>query len=956
MEGLAQTLVSNVGNLVGEEFRQLRAVGGQVSELMDELAAMNAIIRMHSEADDDGGAIDHFVREWMKQVRELAYDAEDCIHLYIFRIRCRRGLGVVVWCKRQIRTLFSRHRLAGEITALNARAVAISERHARYGVSRDALRRTPSLASAGPAAAATSEYALRPADSADHFVGISEQVNTLANNLRAPGMALTVFCVVGFGGLGKTTLAMEVCRQLEADFQRHAQVSVSQAFDCKKDLKELLKQVLRQIAKVKTKEDDNNIMQQQDASLTGIDAFNVDQLAELLDKNLLDKRYLIVVDDVWTVQVWEAIHFRLPRSNCGSRIIVTTRMESVAKAASHSEDRCIHRMEPLGIAASKKLFVNRVFGTEGTLPCELESITDSILGKCSGLPLAIVSIASLLAGYKSNGRLQKWERVCSSIGSEMESNPTLEGMRQLITLSYNYLPHRLKVCMMYLSIFPEDYEIPKIMLLYKWMAEGLIAEKRGLTLIEVAEEYFSELVSRNMIQPAHVNFDGSVTTCRVHDMMLEVLVSKSLEANFVSLVGRQFIGVPYGKIRRLSVHDDEWGPNEEEEVTNDYESPSKQTGKGPCVRRGVEEIALEHARSLVIFKSQDSHLLDRLGEFKLLRVLNLEKCKVLKDYHMKYVCRMYLLRFLSLSGTNITVIPPLIGDLEHLQVLNVFGTLLSGLPETVTKLAKLERLIFGNKEEWRTVWRPRRGLSKMKALRKVYSMRLDENHEIAREIGQLQQLEELCLLVSCSVSTVLSQLGKSLSKVRSLRSLNIGAIWYSGPALDFLLEMSPSPSLQYLRIAGGISQLPDWVRSLTSLANISIAGACLVGDQLYDVLCKLPNLKTMIIEKDGYSGTELVARSKHTFPALTYLALAEYECPKIVQFEQGSMAKLEMFGIGFAGMERSILGIEHLTSLKDVHISGKEDNSSLDCALKQLKSESDSRSEPKQFKVTVRYI
>ncbi|VAH25096.1 unnamed protein product [Triticum turgidum subsp. durum] len=296
MEGAAQTLVSNVGNLVGEEFRQLRAVDGQVAELRDELAAMKAILRMHSEADVDG-AIDHFLREWMKQVCELSYDAEDCVHLYIFRIRCRRGLGFLVWPKRQIMTIVSRHRLAGDIKALHARAVAISERHVRYGVSRDALRSSPSFAASVPAAAATSEYALRPADSPDQFVGISKQVETLANNLKATedearDMKLTVFSVVGFGGLGKTTVAMEVCRQLEADFQRQAKVSVSQAFDSKKDLKKLLKDVLLQIAKVKTKEDENSIREEQHGSLAGIDTSNVDQLAATLKKTLKDKRFI----------------------------------------------------------------------------------------------------------------------------------------------------------------------------------------------------------------------------------------------------------------------------------------------------------------------------------------------------------------------------------------------------------------------------------------------------------------------------------------------------------------------------------------------------------------------------------------------------------------------------------------------------------------------------------------
>ncbi|XP_037439175.1 disease resistance protein Pik-2-like [Triticum dicoccoides] len=116
MESGAQTILINVGQLVGQEFWQLRAVGGEIAELKEELATMNTLLRMQSEANESG--LCHFVREWMKQLRELAYDAEDCVDLYLFRIRCRQGDGFLVWSKRLLATLFPRHRLAGEITAL----------------------------------------------------------------------------------------------------------------------------------------------------------------------------------------------------------------------------------------------------------------------------------------------------------------------------------------------------------------------------------------------------------------------------------------------------------------------------------------------------------------------------------------------------------------------------------------------------------------------------------------------------------------------------------------------------------------------------------------------------------------------------------------------------------------------------------------------------------------------
>ncbi|XP_066391978.1 disease resistance protein PIK6-NP-like [Miscanthus floridulus] len=210
MEGAAQSLLSNTGQLLSKEYQQIRGVGGQVVELRDELDAINALLIMQSEAEE--GAVDRFV--------------QDCIDLYRLRIKSRPSDGVCAWLGRLLGTLQSRRRLACEIRALGARALAISERQARFGVgvNRDALRRSPPLLPA-PMSAVSSTT---PANNTDHrrrLVGIEDQANALAAPLKVqPPVGqeaierMAVFSIVGFGGLGKTTLAVEVCRRLEAEF------------------------------------------------------------------------------------------------------------------------------------------------------------------------------------------------------------------------------------------------------------------------------------------------------------------------------------------------------------------------------------------------------------------------------------------------------------------------------------------------------------------------------------------------------------------------------------------------------------------------------------------------------------------------------------------------------------------------------------------------------------------
>ncbi|KAM3195551.1 hypothetical protein ACQJBY_071596 [Aegilops geniculata] len=954
MDGAAQTIVTSVGQLVGEEFWLLRAVGGEVVELRDELATMNALLRMSSEAE--GGAVDHFVQEWMKQLRELAYDAEDCVDLYIFRIRCRKGDGFLAWSKRMVATIFPRRLLAVKIKDLRLRAIAISERHARYGaVNREKLCPSPSLAPV----AAVSGQALRPTIGTYKLVGIGEQANSLAEKVEAmksdQDKKLKVFSIVGFGGLGKTTLAMEVCRQLEPDFDRQALVSVSQAFDTGKDLGALLKRVLQQI--VKPKADDEKVINEEDSLGSGIDGLSVDDLAGKLKELLMDKRYLIVIDDVWTTAAWDAIRSMLPDGKPGSRIIVTTRIKTVGKECIDVcavEEDYIHHMKPLKGEDSKELFLSRAFGSckeKAPHTEELEDIMKKILKKCAGLPLAIISIASLLANYKYPESKDMWETVWKSIGSQMDSNPTLEGMRQILTLSYNHLPYHLKGCMMYVSIFPEDYEIPRDRLLYRWIAEGLVEEKRGLTLMEVAEGYFEELLSRSMIDLAFsIGFDARKRhSCRVHDMMLEVMVSKSLEANFISLLGGQYKGMSYDRIRRLSIHA---GANNN--------SPSIIKGRassGHGKRKSIERLEVQHVRSLSVFDLQEKKLFDRLGEFTLLRVLDLEDCKGLENKHVKGICKMFLLRFLSMKGTNISVLPEKIGELEHLQVLNVDQTCLDKLPRTIIKLEKLERVRFCNKNNESTMWTPSAGLCKMKVLRNVNYL-IIEDVQVAKELGELGDLREVTIFIggNCEgVRAVLDEVVNSVSKLYSLRYLGIGR--FGETQLSFNNDMvSPPKLLQSLCLDGPMDKFPNWIPSLHNLVDISFIWSRLRNDQVFGVLCKLPSLKAITMWRDAYVDRELVARTAHNFPVLMTLNVASVHCgtPEVIRFEEGAMDTLEELSVFFGGRGRRIVGIQHLKNLKEVKLTSKKDNkSTLDDALDQLKRESKRRLESNQFQFTV---
>uniref|UniRef100_A0A8R7ULK4 Disease resistance protein winged helix domain-containing protein n=1 Tax=Triticum urartu TaxID=4572 RepID=A0A8R7ULK4_TRIUA len=210
-------------------------------------------------------------------------------------------------------------------------------------------------------------------------------------------------------------------------------------------------------------------------------------------------------------------------------------------------------MKPLGHDDSRKLFFRTTFGPQYECPPELSEVANDIVGKCAGFPLAVVTIASLLANQM--GKPEQWNFVNKSLGHGLRTNPASEGMKQVLNLSYNNLPLHLKACLMYLSIYQEDYIIQRNDLVKQWIAEGLIHATEEKDMEEISRICFDELISRRLIKPVHINDNGDVLSCTVHHMVLDFIKHKSLEENFVTAIDPCQTTAPLAdKVRRLSLH------------------------------------------------------------------------------------------------------------------------------------------------------------------------------------------------------------------------------------------------------------------------------------------------------------------------------------------------------------------------------------------------------------------
>jgi Leucine-rich repeat (LRR) protein len=619
----------------------------------------------------------------------------------------------------------------------------------------------------------------------------------------------------------------------------------------------------------------------------------------------------MVLDDIWSILSWESIRCALPDNKKGSRVIVTTRNEDVAKTCcSHRQD-WIYKIQRLSDATSRELFFKRIFGSEDKLPNdELEEVSNSILKKCGGLPLAIMSIGSLLAS-KTNRTKQEWQKVCNNLGSELESNPTLEGAKQVLTLSYDDLPYHLKACFLYLSIFPESYEIKRGPLVRRWIAEGFVSQRYGLSMEQIAESYFDEFVARSIVQPVRIDWNGKVRSCRVHDIMLEVIISKSLEENFASFIrdnGRLLVS--HDKIRRLSIHSSH--------------NLSQKTST-----------SVSHVRSFTMSASVEEVPVF-FPQLRLLRVLDMEGCICLSNSALNSICNFFQLKYLSLRKTNIYKLPQRLGNLKHLETLDIRATLINKLPASANNLSCMKHLLVGHKEQLTRTGSVKilkhssclevaPGVVKnMAFLQSLAHILVKDQPLVLQEIGLLQKLRKLKVLlrnVEVNWKVFVGSLGKLASSLSSL-SIHIPDEKEYGSSLDILAFVESPPLLiTNFSLTGRLDSLPLWISSLRCVSRFTLRNTGLHADAI-KVLGDLPNLLCLKLYHKSYAD-DCIGFPFGKFAKLSMLVIDNLDNIDSVHFEEGSLPNLERLTLSFLHEPQDgISGLKYLRNLKEIEFFG----------------------------------
>lgn len=344
-------------------------VRSDIAATAQELQLLGAFLRFADSRQGTG--TDGLASEWVKQVRDTAFELEDIADECCYLSSSDRGwVNMRAWFGLSLKLRKARERLR-----------QLSTMKEQFGIR---LADGPAL----PVGTVNSRMLANNAHfiKKEEIVGFHDHEKKLLEWVaRDTETRRIAIAVCGMGGVGKTTLVTRLYKEVATShFECAAWVAVSQAFT--------INDLLRKIAK------ELHCCPSATCSMGESDAgADYRPLMAAIHSHLSQRRYLVVLDDIWDPHLWgKVLNLVFPDDEDRSRVVITTRSNQVAKAAVLERTMML---EPLPWPEAWTLFRNVTFrDVPGRMcPSHLEELATNMLSRCHGLPLAIISIARLLA-------------------------------------------------------------------------------------------------------------------------------------------------------------------------------------------------------------------------------------------------------------------------------------------------------------------------------------------------------------------------------------------------------------------------------------------------------------------------------------------------------------------------------------------------------------------------------
>ncbi|XP_021826693.1 putative disease resistance protein RGA3 [Prunus avium] len=706
---LLEQLASIIKKQVEQEFRLVVDVKKEVEKLTRNFQAIHVVLenaeeRQMKEVD---------VRYWLDSLKDLSYEMDDVLDEWSTEIlkqhiqKQEKQAGNAGSTSTTKKVCFCipapwfcfchqvvlRLHIAMKIKELNERLDQIaSERHiykfrpTKRGIEQIEREKSSSFV--------------------DQTFGREVEKDTLVKRLLSEsGQARPNFLVipiVGMGGIGKTTLAQLAYNdeRVQAHFDNRIWVCVSDPFDEIKIAKAIIEGLKKETPA----------------------SNELHTLKSIIDESVKGKKFLLVLDDVWNQDYskWKQLMLPLQNGAVGSRILVTTRKEEVARMVVGASTDIVN-LEVLSEEKCWALFYHIALADrEKNESKVLEFTGKEIVKKCKGLPLVAKTLGGLMR-YKETRK--EWEDVLNS--KIWELDVVEEQVFQSLLLSYYDLAPAIKRCLLYCVIFPKDYNVVKDNLIELWMSQNYLDSIGNKEKEVVGEMYFDNLVKHSFFQEFEKDELGNITGCKMHDVVHdflqfltknECLVLEAEGGNNKRIM--EFDG--YKKVRHLTLR---FAP------------------EGPLIPSSL--CNCKNLRTLTTFDSKITSFVRKLiSQVKCLRTLNLSFNSI-KEVPNE-VGELAHLRYFDLSyNEDLMKLPDSLCNLMNLQTLRlIWCRALERLPEGMGKLINLRHLYVMGCLRLKLP----KGIARLTSLRTLDQVRIldvDNKKEALFELSDLRNLDQL---------------------------------------------------------------------------------------------------------------------------------------------------------------------------------------------------------------------